>query len=276
MADPRHSHSSPPGRKPRRSFGGRPGAPRTPTAWDRAARWYDKVVGEEGSFYQREVVMPRALRLLDLRRGARVLDLACGQGVFTRFLQQHKHQAVGADVAEQLIRIARQRSPGVEFQVADAADPSALPGQSFDGIACLLALQNMPDLVPVMRNVARWLKKRAYFVAVITHPCFRIPRQSHWGFDAEKKLEYRRVDRYFTELEIPILTTRPGTHEIYTTTWHRPLQAYFHALAAAGLVVDALQEWESTKDDQPGPQAEAHRRARREFPLFLALRSRKG
>jgi hypothetical protein len=49
------------------------------------------------------------------------------------------------------------------------------------------------------------------------------------------------------------------------------LQFYFKALRKAGFLVSRLEEWNSQKKSQPGPRADAENRARKEFPLFLAL-----
>ncbi|HEV8292759.1 MAG TPA: hypothetical protein VGP94_12585, partial [Tepidisphaeraceae bacterium] len=57
-----------------------------PTDWGRVAEWYDDLVGEEGSEFQREVIFPGVLRMLALRPVEKVLDLACGQGAFCRLL----------------------------------------------------------------------------------------------------------------------------------------------------------------------------------------------
>jgi hypothetical protein len=40
-------------------------------------------------------------------------------------------------------------------------------------------------------------------------------------------------------------------------------------------MLGGLQEWSSHKESQPGPRARAENRARKEFPLFLALLWRK-
>lgn len=58
------------------------------TDWSKVADWYDDVVGQEGSEYHREVVLPGVLRLLAVTRQERVLDIACGQGVLCRLLQE--------------------------------------------------------------------------------------------------------------------------------------------------------------------------------------------
>jgi ubiquinone/menaquinone biosynthesis C-methylase UbiE len=246
------------------------------TAWDQAARWYDALVGTHGSDFQKEIIMPGVFKLLNLKRGSRVLDLACGQGVFSRYLLAKGMQVEGLDVSEELIGFARSRSkPSIRFHVADARDASAFKESCFDAAACLLAVQNMEEIEPVFQNVARWLKPDGRFVFVTTHPCFRIPRQTHWGWDEEKKIEYRRVDRYASDLAIPIITPRVASSEGFTYTYHRSLQNYFSALATAGLCVERLEEWASEKTSEPGKRAKAENRARKEIPLFLALSVRK-
>ncbi len=213
---------------------------------------------------------------MNLQAREQFLDLACGQGAFSRLAAQTGAKITGVDLSGDLIRAAWERSKGspLNFLVADARDLSkTLAGKSFDAIACILAVQNIDPLEPVFTSAAASLKPRGRFVMVMSHPSFRIPRQSEWGWDDAKKLSYRRVDRYLLPLKIPI-QTHPGANPGLTTwTFHRPLQAYVSALSQAGLAIDALEEWTSERISQPGPRAKAENRAREEFPLFLALRA---
>ena len=250
------------------------GGGRKPTLWDQASRWYDSLVGMSGSDYHQTIVMPGVLKMLELKPGRRVLDLACGQGVFSRFLLGKKIKPEGLDSSEELLRMARSRSvKSIPYHLGNASDAKLLGGQEFDGIACLLAVQNMEKIEPVFQNVARWLKPKGKFVMVLTHPCFRIPRQTHWGWDEEKKIEYRRVDRYASEMKIPILTPPFIDKVNFTMTYHRPLQNYFSALLKAGLCVDSLEEWVSNKESAPGKRSRGENRARKEVPLFMAIRA---
>lgn len=186
---------------------GKPIAKKPSAVWDQAAQWYDALVGLKGSEYQKAIIFPGASQLMDLKKGDAVLDLACGQGVYSRYLSQRKMRVTGLDTSEEMIRFARSRSDSsIRFEQGDAQDPEALQGKTFDAVVCLLALQNIESLPPVMHNVKRWLKPGGRFVMVVTHPCFRIPRQTHWGWDEQKKIQYRRVDLYGTESAIPILT----------------------------------------------------------------------
>ena len=247
---------------------------RKPTLWDQASRWYDSLVGMSGSDYHQTIVMPGVLKLLELKPGRRVLDLACGQGVFSRFLLEKKINPEGLDSSEELLRMARSRSIKlIPYHLGNAGDAKVLNGQEFDGIACLLAVQNIEKIEPVFQNVARWLKPKGKFVMVLTHPCFRIPRQTHWGWDEDKKIEYRRVDRYANEMKIPILTPPFVDKVNYTLTYHRPLQSYFSALLKAGLYVDSLEEWMSNKESASGKRSRGENRARKEVPLFMAIRA---
>ena len=253
---------------------GKPALKKPSAVWDQAAQWYDALVGLKGSEYQKAVIFPGALQLMQLKKGDAVLDLACGQGVYSRYLSQRKMKVTGLDTSEEMIRFAQTRSdPSLRFEHADAQDPQALPGKTFDAVVCLLALQNIESLLPVMRNVKRWLKPGGRFVMVTTHPCFRIPRQTHWGWDEQKKIQYRRVDLYGSESAIPILTPPFVQSQSFTVTYHRSLQSYFQALTEAGLCVDGLEEWTSHKTSEPGKRAKAENRARQEIPLFLALRA---
>lgn len=253
---------------------GKPIAKKPSAVWDQAAQWYDALVGLKGSEYQKAIIFPGASQLMDLKKGDAVLDLACGQGVYSRYLSQRKMRVTGLDTSEEMIRFARSRSDSsIRFEQGDAQDPEVLQGKTFDAVVCLLALQNIESLSPVMHNVKRWLKPGGRFVMVTTHPCFRIPRQTHWGWDEQKKIQYRRVDLYGTESAIPILTPPFVQAKSFTVTYHRPLQSYFQALAEAGLCVDGLEEWTSHKISEPGKRSKAENRARQEIPLFMALRA---
>src|SRR5215207_7718507 len=109
-----------PGPSPSKSapHGPRPAAMPT-TDWGGVAEWYDRLVGDEGSEYHREVVLPGVVRLLSLPRGATVVDVACGQGVLARQLHERGFKVTGIDAAAELIRAARGRGPAeVAYHVA--------------------------------------------------------------------------------------------------------------------------------------------------------------
>lgn len=241
------------------------------TDWSDVASWYDALVGEAGSEYHRHVVLPGVLRLLDARPEQKVLDVACGEGVLCRLLSEKGVQTTGVDAARDLIASARKKGPG-DYRVGDARDLAALPEAAFDAAACVLAIQNIHPIRPVFDSVARCLKPLGRFVVVMMHPAFRGAKESHWGWDAEAKVQYRRVDRYLIPRKSPIVA-HPGQKESeYTWTFHKPIEAYVKAARQAGLLIDALEEWPSHKTSGPGPRQAAENQSRKEIPMFLAIR----
>lgn len=241
------------------------------TSWEKSADWYDGIIGERGSELYQAVVIPGALGLLAPKRGERVLDLGCGQGVFSRALAQAGCQVTGVDAAPTLIQKARTYpvKPPVRYLARDAAQIEDLG--EFDAASAILCVQNMEHLDIVSAAAAKVLKPGGRMLWVVNHPAFRIPRQTSWGNDEATKIQYRRIDAYSSTLSIPIIM-HPGRPDSETTTsFHRSLQTLTGTGFGAGLRLAGIEEWYSHKESQPGPRAKAENRARKEFPLFLAL-----
>lgn len=265
---------------PRRPFQNKRPGPPPPTrdkGWDPVAAWYDKLVGEEGSDYHKHVILPATLKLLDPQPGESVIDVCCGQGVLVRpLLETGIASFTGVDASPKLIAAAKTRhgsNPRVTLITADACLPGPWADASHDAATCLMAVHDVPDPVAMFTNVAKSLKPGGRAVMVFMHPCFRIPRQSHWGWDAEHKIQFRRLDRYGSPLDIPI-TTHPGAKTAGETMFHhRPLADLLNALGQGGLAVTACEELYSHRRSQPGPRSRGEHRAAIEFPMFIALKA---
>jgi ubiquinone/menaquinone biosynthesis C-methylase UbiE len=245
------------------------------TDWSRVAGWYDDLVGEHGSEFHREVVLPGVLKLLSPQPKQRILDTACGQGVLCRMLAKRDSEVTGVDAAADLIRAARERGPeSIRYEVADARDLSFLTPGSFDAAACVLAIQNINPIQPVFDAVARVLNPAGRLVIVMMHPCFRGPKETSWGWDDKERVQFRRIDRYLLPRKAPIVA-HPGKSEdrTYTWTFHKPIESYVKSLRGAGFFVDAIEEWPSHKASTSGPRAAAENTARKEIPMFMALRA---
>lgn len=243
------------------------------TDWGEVAGWYDQLVGEGGSEFHREVVLPGVLKLLQTKPADKLIDIACGQGVLCRILAERGAEVTGVDGAKELIEVAKKRGPAsIRYHVGDARSLEFLPESHFDAAACVLAIQNINPLQPVFAGVARALKPGGRLVIVMMHPCFRGPKETSWGWDEKEKVQYRRVDRYLLPRKSPIVT-RPGVDpDTYTWSFHKPIEDYVKSLRNAGLLVDALEEWASHKTSTSGPRAGAENTARKEIPMFLAIR----
>lgn len=252
------------------------------TAWEEVAGWYDDLLENRESDHYRDVIVPGVTRLLAPAQGwggVRILDVACGQGVVSRALAAQGASVVGVDGAPSLIDAARARGAGAggaggatEFHVGDARDLGGLSlSGPFDLACCVMALSNIEPLDPCLRGIADLLKPGGRLAFVITHPAFRAPDQTSWGWDESAKSQYRRVDGYLSAGQKAIQMHPGGAPGVTTMTFHRPLQTYVRALSEAGFSITTLEEWPALRTSQPGPRAAAENRARREIPLFLAV-----
>lgn len=245
------------------------------TSWEKSADWYDRIIGAQGSELYQQVVIPRAMELLRPQRDEAILDLGCGQGVFTRMLAAEGCRATGVDAAPSLIKRAKtypSRTP-VRYHVRDAADLRELG--PFDAACSILALQNMEHLPKVCLSAASVLREGGRMLWVLNHPCFRIPRQTAWGWDEERKIQYRRVDAYSSPMDIPIVMHPGQAKSENTVSFHKSLTGLMSCAFGAGFMLAGFEEWHSEKQSQPGPRARAENRARDEFPLFLGMLWRK-
>jgi len=247
------------------------------SSWENVNKWYQTLVGEKGHYYHQRVIFPKLKKLLELdsKKPKAILDLACGEGVFSRILPKTATY-VGCDLSPSLIRQAKKlsKNPAHQFFVADVTKPLRLPDETFDSVVFILALQDIKQADRAIQNASKALKKGGTLAIVINHPCFRIPRQTSWEIDEGQNLQYRRINHYLTPLEIPI-QTRPskGEKSPQVFSYHRPLSLYFQWLAKYGFCTLGVEEWISDKKST-GKKAKMENRARQEFPLFMAILAR--
>ena len=92
-----------------------------------------------------------------IRPGQEVLDVACGTGIVARTVADRlagTGRAVGVDLNEGMLGVARRIRPDLEWRQGDAAD-LPFPDRSFDAVLCQMALMFFPDRVRAVREMAR-------------------------------------------------------------------------------------------------------------------------
>jgi 2-polyprenyl-3-methyl-5-hydroxy-6-metoxy-1,4-benzoquinol methylase len=219
--------------------------------WDTNAEWWDDRIGD-GNDFQCRLIEPATERLLSIRSGDVVLDVACGAGRFARRMAEMGAHVVAFDLSRKFILRAKRRTPegmNVEYHVIDATKTTrmlTLGRNRFDWATCTMALMDMPAIRPLFRILNEMLKPGRYFVFSVIHPCFDSPSTHRYCEQYEQK-----AGRLVTETGVKIsqyLTPFARKSEgiigqpVPQYYFHRPLQVLLEAGFDAGFLVDRLEE----------------------------------
>ena len=246
------------------------------SSWNNVSKWYSNKLGKGESYFHTNIVIPKTLKLLDLKPDSILLDLACGEGILSRSIPKTSSY-VGFDISSGLIESAKNRNTNknIRFSVSDVSEDLKLKKNFFTHGTIILAIQNIENVEGVIRNFSSYLTRNAKLLIVMNHPAFRIPRQSGWEIDQDSKTQYRWLNRYYSEFNIPIDMT-PGSKENKKITWsfHRPIEYYSKILFKGGFVIEFIEEWLSEKTSV-GKAAKMENTARNEFPMFMCIVAKK-
>ncbi|MBI1278866.1 MAG: methyltransferase domain-containing protein [Anaerolineaceae bacterium] len=220
--------------------------------WDTNAEAWDKKIGAGGG-WQTTLIAPMVERMLNIQAGETVLDIACGNGQFSRRLLELGASVVASDFSTKLIELAKGRTTEhierIRYHVVDATDEAqllALAGadqQRFDAAVCNNALMDMPVIEPLFRAVAKLLKPNGRFVFSIMHPCFNglaISMSPELPDYAQTPTYSVKISRYLSWEATKGTAIREQPREQYY--WHRPLHVLLNAAFENGLVMDRLEE----------------------------------
>src|SRR5260221_703728 len=160
------------------------------TSWEPVQKWYDSAVGKDGLYYHKQVILPGVLNLMQLQAvsSPAVLDLACGQGILGRYLPQDLSY-IGIDLSKSLIRHAQKEdlNPNHRYFVGDVTQPFPKKEKLFSQATIILAVQNIEKPYLAFKEATKHLTNHGKLIIVLNHPCFRVPRQSSWQVDPNKK-----------------------------------------------------------------------------------------
>jgi SAM-dependent methyltransferase len=102
-----------------------------------SSQYYDAIYAAMGKDYAREAETLHALIQKHGRLpGNTLLDVACGTGAHSYYLQNH-YAITGLDIDADMLAEARAKCPGVEFHQGDMVDFDL--GRTFDVVVCLFS-----------------------------------------------------------------------------------------------------------------------------------------
>jgi ubiquinone/menaquinone biosynthesis C-methylase UbiE len=145
-----------------------------------------------------------------------VLDLGCGEGDFAAAAAEAGAEVLGVDVADEAIRRARARHPGLRFERVD----DELPAQdaSFDLVWCSEVLEHVLDTARLLSEARRVLKTGG--VLAITTPAHGLARRLRLALTGwERHFDPRGADlRFYTARSVRELLQDFGFEDVRVRT----------------------------------------------------------
>lgn len=221
--------------------------------WDANAGFWDDYVGPEGNAFHRILVAPAQMRLLALRPDERVVELASGNGQFSREMARAGAEVVASDFSAVFVERARSHAQDagldIRCSVVDATDEAQIKSlgeaASFDAAVCTMAIHDIADLGPMARALKVLLKPDGRFVFSVMHPAFNgtnpVFLVETTDEDGDIRTRYSlKIARYLgarPERGLGILG-QPEPHWYFPRTIAEVFEPFF----AAGWALDGLEE----------------------------------
>lgn len=181
--------------------------PTLPPKAQAAEAHFDRWAGAYGRSRLLPSLQRKALAQLRPGAGDRVLDVACGAGALVIDVAPHVERAVGVDLSEGMLEIARSRlrdaaedstRADVEFLQAPS-DQLPFEDVSFTAVVCTTALHHFPDPARSIDEIARVLEPggrvvigdmcRDAITTKIADPLMRRFEKGHVGLQRKRDIE---------------------------------------------------------------------------------------
>jgi len=203
----------------------------------------------EGNTFHKTLIEPAELKLLNIKLGDRILDIACGNGQFARKMACLGAKVTAIDFAENFIAIAKSKGgANIEYQVIDTTretDLDKLKGKVFDSMVCTMAIMDMENIEVLVKYMPKIMRKEGVFVFSILHPCFNSGEnalvQEQTDVDGELKSRYYvKVSNYsIVKSTLGIGMAGQPQPQYY---FHRPVSTILKYFFESGFVLDGYEE----------------------------------
>lgn len=104
-----------------------------------------------------------------VKSGMKLLDLGCGDGLDLVHYKSLEANVFGLDASEEFLKIAKNRLPDQDIRLG-SFEKTSFENGFFDIVLSKYAIQIVPNLEPVFKEVFRILKPGGIFMYLVTHP----------------------------------------------------------------------------------------------------------
>jgi SAM-dependent methyltransferase len=164
--------------------------------------------------------------LSQLPEGATVLDVGCGAGIKSKYIQGKGYQVTGIDFSSKFIELAQTTSPKSEFQVLPMEEINTLPSV-FDAVFAQASLLHIPknQVADILAKVVeKTVVGGLVYVAVKEtkegQPDEAVRKESDYGYEYERFFSYYsmpELEGYFKNANLSVVWKDSSNYG--QTTW---------------------------------------------------------
>ncbi|MCA1686801.1 MAG: methyltransferase domain-containing protein [Planctomycetia bacterium] len=173
---------------------------------------------------------------LPIREGDKVLEMACGDGVYARWLAERvgpSGSVTALDVSSAFLNLAQENAGAAVGFVAGAVERMPFADDTFDLVWCAQSLYSLPDPVEAVRTMRRVVKPGGV-VAVLEndtlhHILLPWPVEVELAVRAAELVSYvedsDRPRKYYVGRQLDEVFRKAGLEQIRKRTWATNRQA---------------------------------------------------
>ena len=214
--------------------------------------WGQKAITEEWiklaqtSILKTHFITPFTFQQLGDVAGKIILDIGCGEGVYSRKMTRKGAIVTAVDCAEHAIKYciskAEEKQLKITYHLRNSCDLYGIADDTFDIVLSSMMLMDCEDFEGTVREITRVLKPGGRLFASVCHPCFTAA-PSGGGIGRNDEIGLNRkviVSNYFEPKEWQGPIRKNGDA---TVIWrHRTFEDYVKMFIKCGLTITDLHE----------------------------------
>jgi ubiquinone/menaquinone biosynthesis C-methylase UbiE len=106
-------------------------------------------------------------------KGRKAIDFGCGTGRSTRYLQKLGFDTIGVDIAENMLKKAKETDPKGDYRLVEDGNLSQFKDNAYDLALSVFTFDNIPTMEKKVRNfreLRRLLKNEGRIVNLVSSP----------------------------------------------------------------------------------------------------------
>jgi 2-polyprenyl-3-methyl-5-hydroxy-6-metoxy-1,4-benzoquinol methylase len=175
-----------------------------PTQYNKIAEQYKGYIPE--SITRKYSFIPTFLYFLGNAKDKTILDLACGEGFYSRIAKKEgASKIVGVDISENMIELAKQeekeRPLGIDYLVHDVKDLPEI--NKFDLVIAVFLLhyaKTKEELLTMCKNIYKNLKKDGSFLTINSNPLNPLQLNKKYDFTISAEEPLKEGDTFTVTL----------------------------------------------------------------------------